>query len=280
MIERQVAGAVGAASSLLTILMVVFGKHCGKAVHRFFLYYSIAAVLLSAFELTKEYTCTLNSTPEVYQANVCVVCYFSGAQLLLLCWISAYLLMVGVFQWVRLRGWKSEVVAMAVVLLFPAACAWKPIYMAVTPAQQTYGCNPPIPVAHVALAFAFFELLLCVVSAVTALATFANLVWGTWNRAGPYHSTYVKAFRSLLPLFAFLLVANIFGFWHFALSLFVALKKKCPVPVEMMQDLVPLTFVSIPICYVALVYKVRCIRKESVYVSDVCASIGTVAEET
>ena len=274
-------------SSLFTIVAVLIGRHWWKKpTHRFFLYYSLAAFLQSVFELSEIFACTnSNSTPELYQSNVCVVCYLDGILVLLVCWISAYLLLVGAFQLVRLRGWKVEAIAMATVLILPLACAWKPIYMATAPkAGQTYGCRLPVAGGSaVDVSMASVECLLLVVASVAAGVTFATLVAGSCQSGGSYHRSYSKAFKTLLPLFVFLLVANLAGFWRFALSVVVAVKKSCPAPVDAMRDLFPLTFVSLPVCYLFLVCRIRCVGEESASDShmsiDTNASVTTIATD-
>ena len=265
------------ASSLCTIAGVLIGRYWKKPTHRFFLYYSLAAVLLCAFKLSEDVTCSnSNFSPLVYQSNVCVVCYLDGILVLLVCWISAHLLLVGVFQLVRLRGWKVEVIAMATVLILPLACAWKPIYMATAPqAKRTYmqGCRlPATGDPYVDATVAWVEFLLRVVASFAAGVTFAKLVAGSCQKDGLYHRTYSKTFKTLLPLFVFLLVANLAGFCRFALSVVVAVTKSCPAPVDATRDLIPLTFVSLPVCYLFFVCRVR---KGSVSESDV--SIGAVS---
>eukprot|EP00731_Ephydatia_muelleri_P015192 Em0008g912a len=234
-LERYVASGVGVASSLCTIAGVLIGRYWKKPTHRFFLYYSLAAVLLCAFKLSEDVTCSnSNFSPLVYQSNVCVVCYLDGILVLLVCWISAHLLLVGVFQLVRLRGWKVEVIAMATVLILPLACAWKPIYMATAPqAKRTYmqGCRlPATGDPYVDATVAWVEFLLRVVASFAAGVTFAKLVAGSCQKDGLYHRTYSKTFKTLLPLFVFLLVANLAGFCRFALSVVVAVTKSCPRP--------------------------------------------------
>ena len=275
------ACSVGFLSSLLVILIVVCGKHYKKTFHRFFLYYSIATALLSTFELTEHVTCThiLPATPKLYQALVFITCYFSSAQLLLLCWISAYLLLVGVFQWVRLGGGKSEVAAMAVVLLLPTNCAWRQIYLAVTQSQQTYECGLSVTNTTFFIDDVFYamlvEFLLCVISALTTLVTLAMLVRGARNRARPYHSDYGTSLKALLPVIVLLLVASIFGIIS-ALSMITELEEECPalVTVNVMQYLIQLILgISFAICYFVLVYK-----RQIISLCRSCVSVAPDAE--
>ena len=275
-IERYVGCGVGAASSLLTVAMVLYAKNTEKVVHRFFLYYALGAVLLSAFEGTKKLTCHHNA---LYQANTCVDCYFNGVLVLLVCWISAYILLVGVFRLVRLRGWKSELVAIAAVLVLPVSCAWRPGYQAATGQQAAYACGRPADGAgsYGDVAFASVAFLVRLVSALMALTTFVVLARGTYRRETPYHNAYLKAFRDFLPLFVFLLAVSLFGTWGFILSMLAAFWPECPASVDIMRDLFAVSFVSVPLCYAFLVLRVRCAGKKSL--SESTASIGSVADE-
>lgn len=269
-VEQYIASGVGVASSLVTISAVLIGRAWVKATHRFFIYYSAAAALLSASELSESLTCAVRSAPELYRANVCVTCYFNAALVLLLCWVSAYLLLVGVYQQARLRRWQSEAGSMVLVLVLPLGCAWKGFYDLNPPSVRRpyYGCGPSGAdsgeASYVDVSIASVEFLLRIVGVAAAGATFVKLVAGSCDRGGPYHRSYVKAFRTLLPFFVFLLVANVTGTLSFALSVMAASWRNCPASLYPIRDLFPLTFVSLPVCYAFLVCKARCGSKESV----------------
>ena len=278
-IERYVASGVGVASSLFTIVAVLVGRYWVKATHRFFLYYGLAAALHSAFKLSENVTCTNpNFSPLVYQSNMGVVSYFDGILVLLLCWISAYLLLVGAYQLVRLRGWKVETVSMVAILILPLACFWKPIYVAAAPhSKQTYmnGCRLPTTGGpYIDATLAAVDFLLRVFACVAAGITFAKLVVGSCQKGGSYHRSYLKTFQTLLPLFVFLLVANLVGFYRFALSVVVVAKSSCPALVDATRDLFPLTFVSLPVCYLFLVCKTRCCAERVPVVDSIDSTIA------
>ena len=276
------ASGVGVASSLLTIVAVLIGRQCcGKPTHRFFLYYSLATFLHSTFEFFVHFTC--NISPLLHQSNVGVVSYFDGILVLLLCWISAYLLLVGVYQHVRLQGWKVEAICMATVLVLPLAHLWKPIYVAASPgAEQTYGCRLPAARGNIVdLTIASVEYFLLILACVAAGITFAKLVVGSCQKGGSYHRSYLKTFQTLLPLFVFLLVANLVGFYRFALSVVVVAKSSCPALVDATRDLFPLTFVSLPVCYLFLVCRIRCCaERESAWESVDTVATASIASIT